>query len=56
MPYLPKISNSFSDASFLIFVHMSMVNNVAALLKMDVNELIKADIITASMRPFIPVK
>ena len=35
---------------------MSMVNKVAALLNIDVNELINADIITASIRPFIPVK
>ena len=53
--YLPTISNSLSVACFLIRLHMSIVNRVEALLKMDVNELITAAIITATIRPRMPV-
>lgn len=47
-------SNSLSEASDLIFLHRSMVKRVLALLKIDVNELMMADIITANRRPRNP--
>lgn len=43
-----------SDAFFLILVQMSIVKMVEEELKMDVNELIRAANITASMRPVKP--
>lgn len=53
--YLPTISNSLSVDCFLIRFHISMVKRVEALLKMDVKELITAAIITATIRPRMPV-
>ena len=53
-PYRPVTSSSLSDAPFLNFFHISIVNSVAALLKIEVKELIRADIITAIIRPFSP--
>lgn len=55
LTYLPTISNSLSVDCFLIRFHISMVKRVDALLKMDVKELITAAIITATIRPRMPV-
>jgi hypothetical protein len=38
------------------FFQISMVKSVAALLNIDVRELINADIITAIIKPFNPTK
>lgn len=54
--YLPTISNSFSDAVFLILGHRSIVNNVLELLNIDVRELMIADNMTATKRPLNPEK
>ena len=52
--YLPTIMSSISLAFFLNCLQISMVKIVELLLKMDVSDDIKADIITASMRPRAP--
>ena len=46
--------SSISLAFFLNCLQISMVKIVELLLKMDVSDDIKADIITASMRPRAP--
>ena len=45
---------SSSDAFFLICVHRSIANIVLLLLKIDVRDDIKADNITASIKPRAP--
>lgn len=52
--YLPDMTSSLSVASGLILCQISMVNSVAALLNMDVSDDIRADIITAIIKPFSP--
>lgn len=52
--YLPTIINSTSLAFFLILHQISMVKMVLLLLKMDVKEEIKADIITDNINPLSP--
>lgn len=49
--HLPTIISSTSEAFFRILLQMSMVKMVLLLLKIDVRDEIKADIITASIRP-----
>lgn len=49
--YLPTIISSISVALLLTLLQISMVNIVELLLKIDVSDDIKADIITASSRP-----
>ena len=52
--YLPTTRGSHDFWFFLKRAHMSIVNSVLALLKTDVSDDIRADIITASMRPLAP--
>ena len=40
-----------SDAFFLILLHISIVNTVELLLNMEVKDDMRADIITASIKP-----
>jgi len=49
--YLPTIISSTSDEFFLILLQMSIVKMVLLLLKIEVKEEIKADIITANIKP-----
>ena len=51
---LPTIINSQSFARLRILLQISIVNIVLAELKIDVNEDISADIITASISPLAP--
>ena len=53
--YLPTIMSSFVLAFFLIRRYMSIVNNVDALLNIEVKSLISAAIITASIIPLNPI-
>lgn len=53
--YLPTIINSRFFAFGRMRRHISMVNIVLPLLKMDVNELMRAAIMTAIIRPRAPV-
>ena len=46
--------SSASEAFLLILLQMSMVKMVELLLKMEVREEMRADIITASIRPRRP--
>lgn len=50
------MSNSMSDAFFLILVQISIVKMVEEELKMDVKELINAASMTASIRPVKPAR
>lgn len=52
--YLPTIKSSRSVAEGLTFLHRSIVKSALALLKIDVREVIIADIITAISNPLIP--
>lgn len=52
--YLPTMRSSLWADLGLIFLQMSMVNIVLALLNMDVRELIMADSITANRKPRAP--
>ena len=51
--YLPTIISSISLAFFLICLQMSMVKIVELLLNMEVREDMRADIITANIKPVI---
>uniref|UniRef100_A0A0B6ZRS2 Uncharacterized protein n=1 Tax=Arion vulgaris TaxID=1028688 RepID=A0A0B6ZRS2_9EUPU len=51
---LPTIISSTSVAFFLILLHISIVNIVLLLLKIEVREEIRADIITDNIRPRSP--
>ncbi len=51
---LPTIMSSTSEAFFLILLQMSMVKSVLLELKMEVREEMRADIMTASIRPRRP--
>lgn len=52
--YFPTISCSLSVACFRTRLHISIVNTVAALLKTEVRELIRAASITAIIKPRMP--
>ena len=52
--YLPTIISSLTDAFRLKVEYISIVNNVLALLNIEVKSLIKAASITDSITPFNP--
>ena len=52
--YFPTMSSSLSDELRLSFLHRSIVKSVAALLNIDVRELMRAAIITAIINPRRP--
>lgn len=49
------MTSSRSEASLRSFFQISIEKSVAALLNIDVRELIRADIMTAIIKPFKPV-
>lgn len=55
LTYLPTIINSTSDDLVRILLQISIVKIVLALLKIDVKDDMRADIMTAIIKPLRPL-